>query len=533
MQHMLLPTKTTSPPAPATAEVAHTAPPLSTTDPPSVTPSEEPQSAIVPPPERGRNGQQMLIGDSSQPEPVQSVESMNADPYARFESSSKSYIATYDVSGPRWRICQAFPLKQITSRTCREKAIADLAALDNGTHKSQLKKCAPVSSRQSVRGGSGAERVAYAPETRSGEYIGRGNNLNKRKSVETLQTVDCDPITVAQKVLKMHPGSVKKSELRSVLSAVVDTAQQWKHKAHILSSKLASLCRLTAVEAHDEKHDHDAVSEERKSSVIRDLAGKGYPPHMDRKLREHRRIVMQALESTCGDDKLKQYQVSCAVRDLFRQDNCKKNDAKIPAAEKAVMKGLEATFALISERSAGESGRGRHKLNDRIVREVLTTAVMMAVPDGVTVNAMKRALGTKVDWHALKTGLERAQRFKGTACELFKTEETSCGAYPADWDKFVAECWLSSTRESERKSDEKWHRTEKKFYRVRWLEREMSNILDYMRTAGVTKFGPKFHLSSWKMAAMKPWYVRRPGRVTCMCRYHLEFDHFTNQRMHP
>ena len=122
--------------------------------------------------------------------------------------------------------------------------------------------------------------------------------------------------------------------------------------------------------------------------------------------------------------------MACAVRDLFRQDNVKRNDAKVPSAERAIIKSLEATFALISERSASKSGRGRHKLNDRIVREVLTTAIMMAVPDDVTVNAMKRALDAKVDWHALRAGLNRAHLFKNNATGLSKAEESSCGAYP-------------------------------------------------------------------------------------------------------
>ena len=47
-----------------------------------------------------------------------------------------------------------------------------------------------------------------------------------------------------------------------------------------------------------------------------------------------------------------------------------------------------------------------------------------------------------------------------------------------------------------------------------------------MRAEGVKKFGPDFHLSSWKLKDLMPWYVRKPGRETCMCRYHMEFDHF-------
>ena len=64
---------------------------------------------------------------------------VEVDPHARLMSASKSYTAIWDSKGSRWRISNATQTKQIGSRTCREKAVADLVALDSGTHKSQLK----------------------------------------------------------------------------------------------------------------------------------------------------------------------------------------------------------------------------------------------------------------------------------------------------------------------------------------------------------------------------------------------------------
>ena len=160
------------------------------------------------------------------------------------------------------------------------------------------------------------------------------------------------------------------------------------------------------------------------------------------------------------------------------------------------------------------------------MREVLTTAVMMQKPDGVSINAMKTVLGDAVDWGALRAGLARAEEYQQEDGDITNLCETSCGAHNADWEQFVSECWMGSTRESERKSDEKYCRSNKKWYRVRWLEQKLQDILQWMRAAGVKKFGPPFRLSNGKMNEMKPWHVRKPGRETCMCRYHMEFEHF-------
>ena len=227
--------------------------------------------------------------------------------------------------------------------------------------------------------------------------------------------------------------------------------------------------------------------------MVRELIGQGYDPNdTGRTLRRHRLAVMRALEKECGkDNTLKQSEVASAVVDMFKEKSTKKS-LKQRASRDAVLKGLESTFAIIAARSNGNS---RYTTKDREVRDALTTAIMMEKPDTVTINAMREALGNVVDWDALKTALARAAAFKENEGALVR-DETSAGAYDQRWGKFVSECWLATTRESERKSDEKWSRQEKKWYRVRWLEQRFSDILDWMRAEGTKRFGPAFRLSS-------------------------------------
>jgi len=149
----------------------------------------------------------------------------------------------------------------------------------------------------------------------------------------------------------------------------------------------------------------------------------------------------------------------------------------------------------------------------------------MALPDNVTINSLKTVLGDKVDWRALEAGKRRAAAYKDGTGGAFSQAETSCGAYDQEWSDFVKKCWDDSTRESERKSDERWCPTEKRYVRIRWLEQKMSDILQYMRVAGAAKFDG-FTISWGEMSQMMPKFVRRPGRQTCMCRYHMEFQEF-------
>ena len=434
-------------------------------------------------------------------------------------SDSGNFVAVHESKLHRWSICSRSDkckLKRISSRKAREDAIADLQALDAGTHKSQL-QTQKAATKQSSRNVA-APSVVYAAQTREGNYVAGTGRGNKRLSSKI--TAECEsPTKAARSLLKQDCKDA--SRLQKSLAAMVEYASQLKHKCKLLTSKVASLSRLVAWSSLPNQNDKDT-----EHKLLREMIGKGYPPDSGRTLRRHRLAVMNSLEAVCGQDKLKQCQVASAIHQMFQQGETSKQK-RVSQATDSLIKGIAATFAVIAERSTGDSGKGRHNKHDRIVRDVLTTALMMAIPDDITINSLKAALGDVVDWRALAAGKARAAKYKDGEGSAFEIDETAGNtAYPADWESFVHKCWLECTRESERKSDERLDRKEKRRYRIRWLEQKLGAVLSYMRACGASKFGEGFHLSIGKMLKLMPWYVKRPGRETCMCRYHMEFEHF-------
>lgn len=438
-------------------------------------------------------------------------------------SESGRFIAVYDAKLDRWSICsrtEQCKMKRIGSRKSREDAIDDLQLLEAGTHKSQTKAAVPsIGTRTSER--ASATTATHVPhaQVREGNWkagTGRGNKLPPQSQSQ----LDLEDSKMQKAQLLLKDGCQDPSKLRASLQMMVDYATQLKQRCRALVSKVATLSRLVAGSASEQC----VLDESTKHQLTRELIGTGYPSNTGSTLRLHRLAVMRSLQAVCGDDQVKQYEVACAVVKLFRQNSSKK-DRKAAAANAAVVKGLEATFAPIAERSVGETGRGRLKLKDRIVHEVLTTALMMAVPDGVTINSLKTALGDAVDWRALEVGQQRAEAFKAGTGEAFQLEESSTGGYDEEWAAFVKQCWHSATRESERKSDERWCSQEKRYVKIRWLEQRLTGVLQYIRVAGAAKF-EGFRLSWGKMLQLMPKIVRRPGRQTCMCRYHMDFQEF-------
>ena len=465
-------------------------------------------------------------------------------------SSTGKYIATFASKQGMWRISDA-KKKSIGSRKKRDAAVADLYALELGQHKSQKHTKAKdqlaeqAKRHQTQRMLSRPARPEFHTDVRQGDWkpgLGRGNKLppppvpRKKRALPPSIIKSFSPTKTADGLIKSGCTSVKK--LRASLSLMVHHCKNLKAQLGVATSKIAHLSRILAPMSSriDQQTSHGCCNatctnavcslvshSSSKSKLVRELIGEGYNlADSGRSLRRHRLCVMTALEKACGEDKLKQYEVACAIKDLFKQRTQKK-EAKADISRSVILEGLEATFAIMSSR---RNGSNRYTSHDRIVREALCTAIMMCKPDGVTINSMRAALGEVVDWQALKNGLEQAAAFKKGTRDLVEWDETSRGKYPVDWEKFVKECWMSTTRESERKSDEKYCRTEKKWYRVRWLEQKLQDVLAWMRAEGMKRFGEGFHLSSFKMKNLMPWYTRKPGRETCMCRYHMKFDHF-------
>ena len=419
---------------PASTTIDSTPPAATTID------SEAPAATCVEPtattataqPETAAETATAAVSQATAADPQTAPMAVHAESSNLISSQSGRYVAQHAAKQNIWRISTATK-QSIGSRRSREDAIRDLSDLDAGCHKSQKKAPKPVATKQSARIAAAPTESYVESQSRDGNWKAGAGRGHKRPIQAALKPEDTSPTKHARDLLAKDCKDV--SKLRASLQSMVDHASKLKQRCRLLVSKVATLSRwLSGDQCSNE-------AKETKHHLTRELIGQGYPSNTGSTLRLHRLAVMRSLQSVCGDDQLKQFQVACAVRDMFRQGESKKQKKKSVAVD-TIMKGIGATFAIIAERSEGSSGRGRHKLNDRVVREVLTTAIMMAVPDGVTINALRTALGEKVDWQALRAGLDRAAAFKAGDSGAFTLDETSANAYSEEWTEFVNECWL-------------------------------------------------------------------------------------------
>jgi hypothetical protein len=132
--------------------------------------------------------------------------------------------------------------------------------------------------------------------------------------------------------------------------------------------------------------------------------------------------------------------------------------------------------------------------------------------------------------------LQKAADRSSADGSFFNEEESSCNAYPADWAEFVERRWDDLTRPSECAKDEAKdpvadssgaHRP----HRKHWINTRLDDLREIMLALGKEEFGESFKLSKGTMLKLKKYYHLYPGRDTCLCRYHMQFDnHFTALR---
>jgi len=178
--------------------------------------------------------------------------------------------------------------------------------------------------------------------------------------------------------------------------------------------------------------------------------------------------------------------------------------------------------------------KGRFDTNSRITSEaVLAAAVYQAKVKGVAIKAIGELLHQDV--HALHRACSRVAAVpEGGKPLCFVPAETSCGAYDSDWTASVRLWWEENTRQSECTKDVASNPFKDpvtgKFpqHRIHWLETRITDLLDTMCILGRREYGSGFHLSERKMVDLKPFYVKIPGRETCLCRYHMAFEHRFN-----
>lgn len=115
---------------------------------------------------------------------------------------------------------------------------------------------------------------------------------------------------------------------------------------------------------------------------------------------------------------------------------------------------------------------------------------------------------------------------------------------PDEWIDFAIDIWKTETRRSERAKDSVRNprdKTDKKLYRVHWLEVRIGDIHELIVREGRRKFDRpatesteaieaveevQFHFSWWYVTKVRPFFVKDGGREVCVCVYHLRFDVF-------
>jgi hypothetical protein len=112
---------------------------------------------------------------------------------------------------------------------------------------------------------------------------------------------------------------------------------------------------------------------------------------------------------------------------------------------------------------------------------------------------------------------------------FFVDDEKSCNSYPAEWGTYITECWDDLTRASECTSDEARDKEADEngihpTHRIHWINNRLDDLLLIMLALGKEHFGDEFTVSRPTMLKFKKYYHRYPGRNTCLCRYHMEFD---------
>ena len=120
--------------------------------------------------------------------------------------------------------------------------------------------------------------------------------------------------------------------------------------------------------------------------------------------------------------------------------------------------------------------------------------------------------------HQLLAAHQRGKDFLSGGSQLplgYDIIETKCNTLDPVWAAKVESMWLSGTRPSENKKDELKNprdRSDPMTYRVRFLERGLEQMVQWMNETGRREVCPEFSVSRFYVSKLKPFFVKRPGR---------------------
>ena len=271
------------------------------------------------------------------------------------------------------------------------------------------------------------------------------------------------------------------------------------------------------------------------SKAVEDILGEGYGAQQERTFRRHRHCIMSKIRDICGDDTRQQAQLLEGCLQAFKVEPAK-NTLERTALE--IISGISKTLQTMRM-----ANKGRTPTHLRVAQQSLHAAATCEVTQ-VQSRDVAALLGTS-NRHQLVAAQAIGKAFNSNETDRpYVEKEASCNKMDPVWEAKVKALWLSGTRPSENKKDEvknPHHRKDPTTYRVRFLERTLEEMVEFINETGRREVCPDFEVSRFYVAALKPFYVKRPGRcklllnsltdlpVFCrdysLCRYHMEWEY--------
>ena len=276
---------------------------------------------------------------------------------------------------------------------------------------------------------------------------------------------------------------------------------------------------------------HINISNGPQSAEVLTLLGKHRESaggNMTSEQRKHKRQtaqIIEIIENMLPGNVVAQQRLATTVHQRLS------NETDTATIDKIIVDGLELFLQTQKART-----EGRYTTEERIAQQAVTSAAVASAPNG-SLRAISRRLQVKPA--KVHEALDRWEAYEANeTTSVIVLNESSANAYPAAFETFVVEAWGHKTRKSERMKDDIHNPKDRKdltLYRVHWREDRITDLYAEVLTEGIAYFAEmesdvQFHLSETKFRDLKPFWVKKPGRETCLCRYHMGFAHYATSR---
>lgn len=354
---------------------------------------------------------------------------------------------------------------------------------------------------QAVRKGTQLARTAELDAERELQHT----RLKDEISADTMKQVESLMLDMEQKI--------------SVHEAQVARLQQERHE--MMQSKRQRVLSTWLQRPEETRPSMQLPTRTSHFELLADQSSGYSPTELHRTFRSHVQRVENFIESMVADP-LKQLQLVDAVNRRFQ--GIKSTLARESEASRYVLESLRNFEATLRERF-----QGRYPNNIRAAHQAVCSAIMCNVPQR-KVAVIAEATG--FSYESLLDGRHRWRHwFDGTQKELVEFR----GAIRSDrmkeeWIDFATSVWEQETRPSPSTKcsiRNPHNRSDKKMYRIHYLDMRMSDMLSLIVKLGKEKFAddePPFHFSWWYCKKTRPFFVKAAGRETSVCIYHLRFD---------